>query len=102
MKNIIAWLAVGFFGACQTASAADIIGAITLQGTPPPEVPYTPLMDNSFCAALYPNTPTTHFYVVGQNGSLGDVVVQLKGITGKSTGDGAPPVVLDQKGCLYT
>ncbi len=102
MKNIIAWLAVGFFGACQMASAADIIGVITLQGTPPPEVPYTPLMADPFCSTLYTNTPTTHFYVVGPNGGLGDVVVCLKNVTGKSTGDAAPPVVLDQKGCLYT
>ncbi len=48
--------------------------------------------------------PTTHFYVVGADGGLGDVVVSLKRamITGKSTGASAPPVVLDQKGCLYT
>jgi plastocyanin len=30
------------------------------------------------------------------------VVVSLKGVTGKSTGASQPPVVLDQKGCLYT
>ena len=29
------------------------------------------------------------------------MVVSLKGVTGKSTGASAPPVVLDQKGCLY-
>jgi plastocyanin len=40
--------------------------------------------------------------VVGPNHELADVVVSLKGVTGKSTGASAPPVVLDQKGCLYT
>jgi plastocyanin len=87
--------------------AADIIGTITLKGTPPPEVPYTPLMDDPTCGSMYKTTPTTHFYVVGKNGEFADVVVSLqdadgKDITGKSTGASQPPVVLDQKGCLYT
>ncbi len=102
MKKIITLLAVGFFSAWQMAYAADIIGTITFQGTPPPEVPYTPLMENSYCATMYTNTPTTHFYVVGPKGELADVVVSLKGVTGKSTGASAPPVLLDQRGCLYT
>ena len=52
---------------------------------------------------MYPGAlPTTHFYVVGADGGLGDVVVSLQGVSGKSTGASAPPVVLDQKGCLYT
>jgi plastocyanin len=60
-------------------------------------------MDNPDCAAMYDGkTPTTHFYVVGPNGEFADVVVSLKGITGKSTGASAPPAVLDQKGCLYS
>ncbi len=44
---------------------------------------------------------TTHHYVVGPNHELANVVVMLKGITGKSTGRSAPPAVLDQKGCEY-
>ena len=50
---------------------------------------------------MYKTTPTTHFYVVGPKGELADVVVSLKGVTGKSTGASAAAVVLDQKGCLY-
>ena len=46
--------------------------------------------------------PTTHFYVVGPKGEFADVVVSLKGVTGKSTGASAAPAVLDQKGCVYT
>lgn len=83
------------------AQAADIIGAITLNGTPPPEKPYTPLMNDPTCGAMYKTAPTTHFYVVGPNRELGDVVVHLKDVTGKSTGASQPPVVMDQKGCLY-
>ena len=82
--------------------AADIVGMVSFKGVPPAEKEITPLMDNPDCAAMYKATPTTHFYVVGPKGELADVVVSLKGITGKSTGAGAAPVVMDQKGCLYT
>jgi plastocyanin len=87
--------------AAFAAAAADIIGTITLIGTPPPEVPYTPLMNDSTCGAMYKTAPTTHFYAVGPNHELADVIVSLKGVTGKSTGASRPPVTLDQKGCLY-
>jgi plastocyanin len=102
MKKIIASLAAGIVGAWQIAAAADIMGRVALQGTPPAEIPYTPLMENSSCAAHYTTTPTTHFYVVDPQGGLADVVVSLKNANGPSTGASAPPVVLDQKGCLYT
>jgi plastocyanin len=82
------------------ARAADIVGTITLNGTPPPEVPYTPLMQNPDFSKMYTQTPTTHFYVVGPNHGLGDVVVFLKNVN-QSTGPSQPPVVLDQKGGLY-
>src|SRR5208283_2062419 len=84
------------------APAADITGVVTIKGTPPAEKEITPIMENPDCAALYKTAPTTHFYVVGPKGELADVVVSLKGVTGKSTGASAPPVVMDQKGCLYT
>ncbi len=102
-KIVLAILAVGISGAWQAASAADIVGVITLMGTPPAEKEITPLMDNPDCAAMYNGkAPTTHFYVVGPKGEFADVVVSLKGVTGKSTGASAAPAVLDQKGCLYT
>jgi plastocyanin len=97
---------IGVLAATSISHAADITGTITLIGMPPPEVPYTPLMDNPICGPLHKDTPTTHFYAVGPNGEFRDVVVSLKDangndITGKSTGASAPDVVLDQKGCLY-
>jgi plastocyanin len=101
-KNGVLILTIGLFSARQIASGADITGVITLKGAPPKEIPITPLMENPDCAKMHATTPTTHFYVVGANGELADVIVYLKGITGKSTGASAPPVVLDQKGCLYT
>ncbi|MGA3283815.1 MAG: carboxypeptidase regulatory-like domain-containing protein [Verrucomicrobiota bacterium] len=95
------FLLIALLAVAPAARAADIVGAITLKGTPPAEIPIAPLMDNPDCAAMHKTTPTTHFYVVGPKGELADVVVSLKGVTGKSTGASAPPVVLDQKGCLY-
>jgi plastocyanin len=103
-------LAAGIFGAGTVASAADIIGTITLKGTPPPETDLTPYMSaNPDCAAMYKGKkmPTTLFYVVGPGGQFADVVVSLKDasgqdIAGKSTGPSAPPALLDQKGCVYT
>ena len=87
----------------QFATAGDITGVITLKGTPPPEVPNTYVMDEPTCGKLHTTTPTSHHYIVGANGGLANVVVQLKGngINGKSTGASATPVVMDQKGCLY-
>ncbi len=106
MKKSLLLLALGIFAALQPACAGDITGVITLKGTPPAEADIGPKMKETSpdCAAMYPDGhfPTTHFYVAGANGELADVVVSLKGISGKSTGASAAPVVLDQKGCLYT
>lgn len=95
--SIIAGLVAGL----QVAPAADIIGTVTLKGTPPKDIPITPIMDDANCSKLHTTVPTTHFYVVGPQGGLADVVVSLQGISGKSTGASAPPVVLDQRGCEY-
>jgi plastocyanin len=100
--KIVLFIAAGLMGAAAIAAAADITGVITLKGTPPPEKEITPLMENPDCGKMHATVPTTHFYVVGAKGELADVVVSLKGVTGKSTGASAPPAVLDQKGCLYT
>jgi len=85
----------------QVASAGDITGTITLNGTPPPEQPNAQIAENADCGKMHTEPVTTHFYVVGANKGLADVVVTLKGGTAKSTGESAPPLVLDQKGCEY-
>jgi plastocyanin len=103
MKIFSNFLLAAILAAMPVARAADIIGVITFKGTPPAEKEITPIMDNAECAAMYNGKmPTTHFYVVSPKGELADVVVSLKGITGKSTGASAPPAVMDQKGCVYT
>src|ERR1043166_4239513 len=91
-------LAAGF----QAAFAGEITGTVTLKGTPPKEKDITPLKDDPTCGKLHTEMPTTHFYVVGPKAELADVVISVEGISGKSTGASAAPVVLDQKGCEYT
>jgi plastocyanin len=102
MKNIahltfIATLTAGL----SAATAGDITGTITLKGTPPPEKDITPLKEDATCGKLHATMPVTRWYVVGGKGELADVVIYLKGVTGKSTGASAPPVMIDQKGCEY-
>lgn len=101
MKKPLLLTAAVVVAASQLAQAADITGTITLKGTPPAERPITPLKEDPTCGKLHSDTPTTKFYVTGANGALADVVVSLQGISGKSTGKSASPVVLDQKGCEY-
>lgn len=93
--------ALALSSATFAAQAADVTGTITLKGTPPAEKPITPLKADPTCGKLHADTPTTRFYVVGQGGSLADVVVSLEGVSAKSTGASQKPVVLDQKGCEY-
>jgi hypothetical protein len=83
----------------QAASAADITGTITLNGTPPPPV----VIDMSSvpdCGKAHSEPAKIQVYVVGAKGELKDVVVSLK-LSGKSTGESASPLMLDQKGCEY-
>jgi plastocyanin len=89
-------------GALQAAMAADVTGTVTLSGAPPPETANELIKNDPVCGRLNPGTVTTHFYMVGPKQELADVVVTLKGVPGKSTGQSAEPVVLDQKNCLYT
>ena len=87
----------------QLLRAGDITGTITLKGTPPAEREISPIRDNPDCSAMYTGAlPTTKFYVVGSGGELADVIVYLKGVPSASTGASAAPVVVDQKGCLYS
>jgi plastocyanin len=103
MKKSLLLLSLGLVSALQLAGAGDITGVITFKGAAPAERELTPIKDDPNCAAMYPGAlPMTKFYVVGANGEFADVIVSLKGMAGKSTGASADPVVMDQKGCLYS
>jgi len=98
MKTLIA-LAV--LAMAIPATAGDITGKVTLKGTPPPEKPISQIKDDANCGKLHTETVMTRFFVVGKDNGLGDTVVMLKGVSGKSTGASAAPLVVDQKGCFY-
>lgn len=91
----------GLAAALQVASAGNITGKVTLKGTPPPEKEITQIKDDANCGKLHTGAVKTRFFVVAGDGGLADVVVMLKGITGKSTGASAAPFVVDQQGCEY-
>src|SRR5262245_51135815 len=91
----------GFAAVLQVATAGNITGKVTLKGTPPPEKD-TPLASDAQCGKLHNGVAVkTRFYVVGADAGLGDTVVMLKGVTGKSAGASAAPLIVDQKGCEY-
>jgi plastocyanin len=81
------------------ATAGEIVGTITLKGTPPPEKEFDKNADKN-CGE--PLKGITHHYIVGSKGELANVTVSIQGMSGKSTGASQPGVVIDQKGCEYT
>ena len=79
--------------------AGDITGKVTLKGTPPPNKPFK--MD-PICGRLHKiNKFEMEFYKVAKDGSLGDVVVVLKGAKAKAPGSAAKPILIDQVDCIY-
>ena len=102
MKTISAFVVVtGLTAGLHMATAGDITGTITLNGTPPPEKEIADIRTDVNCGKLHTEAVKTRFFVVGSKGELADVFVTLKGISGKSAGDKAEPIVIDQKGCEY-
>lgn len=97
MKNQACLIALLTLSAALSASAADITGTISLKGTPPPE---KDIPMDAKCGALHKSPVKTRFYAV-ENGKLADVVVSLKGVSGKSAGASAPALMVDQAGCEY-
>ena len=91
--------AAAVVGLIQVASAADIAGKITLTGKPPAEVAIP--LDQS-CGKLNTGPATTHHYLVGSGGELGDVFVYIKEGAKPAGAPAAEAKVLDQVGCAYT
>lgn len=86
------------FASLQLAGAGEIVGKITLKGTPPPErtIPLDPA-----CGKIHP-TKKTRLYVVGANGELADTFIYVKeGLSGKTFPVPEKPGLLDQVGCEY-
>ncbi len=94
-------IVAGFAAALQIAAAGNITGKVTLKGTPPAEKEITAIKEDASCGKLQPGPVKTRFYVADASGGLADTVVVLRGVSGKSTGASAAPLVVDQKGCEY-
>jgi plastocyanin len=94
---IIPALAAGL----QAATAGDITGTITLDGKAPEPQDNPFIKENADCSKLHPEPAKISFYTVNDKNGLKDVVVTIKGMSGKSTGASAAPYLLDQKACEY-
>ncbi len=103
MKKILLLATSALVSFSLTAQAGDLTGTVSFKGTAPAESSFEGKISNDAnCSVLYSGTfPTTHFYAVSASGGLADVVVSIKGAPAGS-GAKSAPVILDQKGCLYT
>jgi plastocyanin len=81
------------------ATAGNVRGSVTLEGTVPPPAPINMSSDPD-CQKLGP--ATTETVSVGTGGALQNVFVYVKdGLGNRSFPVPSMPVVLDQKGCRY-
>jgi plastocyanin len=93
-------MAIGLASA-TLASAADIVGKVTLKGTPAKEVQVNMATDPK-CGALHTQPVLTRFYVTAPDGGLGDVLIYIKsGLEKKEWPVPTKSALLDQKGCEY-
>ena len=102
-KSITIFVAAVALSSVTTISAGDIIGKITLKGTPPAEK-NLPIASDPFCGKLYAGKPipTTRFYLVDAHGGLADTFVYIKsGLDGKPIPAPVGTVEIDQIGCEY-
>lgn len=95
-------IAITFLCPTLTAQATTIMGKVSFKGTPPPPQKIKVEADPT-CAALHQGEVTQEDVLVNSNGTLRNVFVYIqKGLEGKKFETPKNPVVLDQKGCLYT
>lgn len=90
---------VGLAASLQIVCAGDVVGKVTLQGTPPPE---KAIAFDDTCSKLNPPVTTTRHYVVGKDNGLGNVFVYIsKGLEGKKFPIPSAAVEINQTGCNY-
>ncbi|HWD18997.1 MAG TPA: hypothetical protein VHB20_06930 [Verrucomicrobiae bacterium] len=100
MKNSALLLSVlSLVTSLEFASAGDITGKVTLQGTPPPE---KQIAFDDTCGKMDPKVTTTRHYVVGKDNGLANVFVYIsKGLEGKKFTPPTDVVEINQVGCNY-
>ncbi len=99
MKTSLNGMAVLAFVAAvaPAAMSADVVGKVTLKGTPKPEV----AIDlGPSCGPVATKKYTTRHYVVGKDNGLANVFVYLKKDGLKAPPAGEDPI-LDQSECMY-
>lgn len=83
------------------ATAGNVTGSITLEGTPPAAETIRMNSDPT-CVAEAGDDTQSEYYVVGDSGGLGNVFVYVsEGLEGRSFPTPSEPVLLDQDGCRY-
>ncbi len=88
---------VSLAAATQVAMGGDVVGKVTLKGTPKAEL----AIDlGPSCGPISTKKYTTRHFVVGKDGGLANVFVYLKkdGLKAAPAGEAA---VLDQRECMY-
>jgi hypothetical protein len=103
--RISSWLpAAALSAGLCTASFAQISGKVMLDGTPPEMAPVKGIASVPQCAQLHKDPVYDDSIVAGDKGELANVIVYIKPVEGQKL-EGPQkknPVVLDQKGCMYT
>ena len=85
----------------DAATAGIISGLVRLEGTPP-RIRTINMAAVPTCARMHATSPMTEDVLLGDNGSLQNVVVYLKGDFGSYSFPAVTtPVTIDQKGCIY-
>jgi plastocyanin len=88
-------------GPIDEATAGNIEGKVTLEGTPP-EMHAIQMSADPYCAKAHKNPVETEFVVTGDDGGLANVFVYVKkGLDGRTFPVPSEPVVLQQTGCTY-
>lgn len=84
------------------ATVGSVSGTVKLEGAPPAYRPINMSADPN-CVKANPKPVYPEEVVTGPGGTLGNVVVYVKsGLEGYAFTTPAEPVVLDQKGCMYS
>ena len=83
------------------SSAGSVVGRVRFEGQPPRSIRISMSADPS-CAKLHPGSALSEDFVMGSDGTLGNVVVFISdGLGNRSFDVPAEPAVFEQKGCMY-
>lgn len=102
MKSTLAFVGAVAVSALPLA-AGEVMGKVSLKGTPPAERVITQLKSDPNCGKA--NTAAevkTRLYVVSADGGLANTLVYIKkGLEGKTFTPSTEKPLIDQQGCMY-